>query len=232
MEAQINSDNSTKKIKLDFKDSKYATGRRKKSIARVWLKKGSGKIFVNGSKMIDYFKKRPSYNLNHTQYGDQRAKIIDYFITNEDGVDVESVSFNTQVDVYLRVKFLEDYNFRPIAGYSVRSIDGLELFGTNTFIMGVELQPANKEDCRWYRFSFPANLPAGDYFLDLGIADQNGTQAGQPLDVCRFVCHLFIKPGNNDFKGVCYLEGKFLELGDCRKQLSEQKGFEREENSL
>jgi len=57
METQINSDNSTKKIKLDFKDSKYATGRRKKSIARVWLKKGSGKIFVNGSKMIDYFKK-------------------------------------------------------------------------------------------------------------------------------------------------------------------------------
>ena len=28
----------TKKIKLDFKDSKYATGR-KKSIAKVWVKK-------------------------------------------------------------------------------------------------------------------------------------------------------------------------------------------------
>ena len=33
---------------LNFKDSKYATGRRKKSIAKVWLKKGSGKIIVNG----------------------------------------------------------------------------------------------------------------------------------------------------------------------------------------
>ena len=33
---------------LDFKDSKYSTGRRKKSIAKIWLKKGSGKIFVNG----------------------------------------------------------------------------------------------------------------------------------------------------------------------------------------
>ena len=32
--AQINNTN--------FKDSKYATGRRKKSIAKVWLKKGSG----------------------------------------------------------------------------------------------------------------------------------------------------------------------------------------------
>ena len=27
------------KLKLDFKDSKYATGRRKTSIAKVWVKK-------------------------------------------------------------------------------------------------------------------------------------------------------------------------------------------------
>ena len=45
----------TPKIKLDFKDSKYATGRRKTSIAKVWLKKGSGKIFVNGKLYSDYF---------------------------------------------------------------------------------------------------------------------------------------------------------------------------------
>ena len=43
------------KIKLDFKDSKYATGRRKTSIAKVWLKKGSGKIYVNGKLYSEYF---------------------------------------------------------------------------------------------------------------------------------------------------------------------------------
>ena len=43
------------KIKLDFKDSKYATGRRKTSIARVWLKKGTGKIYVNGKLFSEYF---------------------------------------------------------------------------------------------------------------------------------------------------------------------------------
>ena len=46
----------SKKIKLDFKDSKYATGRRKKSIAKVWLKKGSGNIFVNGKNMMNILK--------------------------------------------------------------------------------------------------------------------------------------------------------------------------------
>ena len=54
MEAQLKQV-SPKKIKLDFKDSKYATGRRKKSIARVWVKKGNGAIHINGKKMNDYF---------------------------------------------------------------------------------------------------------------------------------------------------------------------------------
>ena len=56
MESQLNSEPVKKEIKLDFKEGKYATGRRKKSIARVWLKKGSGNINVNGKKMINYFK--------------------------------------------------------------------------------------------------------------------------------------------------------------------------------
>ena len=57
MENQLNSELVKSKIKLDFKDSKYATGRRKRSIARVWVKKGSGNIHVNGKKMVEYFLK-------------------------------------------------------------------------------------------------------------------------------------------------------------------------------
>ena len=49
--------NTQKKIKLDFKEGIYATGRRKKSIARIWIKEGTGKIYVNGIMMPDYFKR-------------------------------------------------------------------------------------------------------------------------------------------------------------------------------
>ena len=45
-----------------FTDGKYATGRRKKSIAKVWLKKGSGNIFVNGKKSDEYFKRSNHVN--------------------------------------------------------------------------------------------------------------------------------------------------------------------------
>ena len=40
---------------LDIKDITYATGKRKTSIARIWLKKGSGKIIVNGKDYDNYF---------------------------------------------------------------------------------------------------------------------------------------------------------------------------------
>ena len=45
----------TPEIKLDNKQRSYATGKRKNSIARVWLKKGDGKISINGKSLENYF---------------------------------------------------------------------------------------------------------------------------------------------------------------------------------
>ena len=44
-----------KNLELDNKDRVYATGKRKNSIARVWLKKGTGDITVNGKSIDKYF---------------------------------------------------------------------------------------------------------------------------------------------------------------------------------
>jgi small subunit ribosomal protein S9 len=43
------------KPKLDAKGRAYATGRRKDAIARVWIKRGAGKITVNGKAIETYF---------------------------------------------------------------------------------------------------------------------------------------------------------------------------------
>ncbi|MFM9889099.1 MAG: 30S ribosomal protein S9 [Rickettsiales bacterium] len=45
----------TKQPKLDAKGRAYGTGRRKNAIARVWLKRGSGKIEINGRGFETYF---------------------------------------------------------------------------------------------------------------------------------------------------------------------------------
>jgi small subunit ribosomal protein S9 len=43
------------KPKVDAKGRAYATGRRKNAIARVWIKRGTGKVTVNGKVIEAYF---------------------------------------------------------------------------------------------------------------------------------------------------------------------------------
>ena len=88
------------KIKLDFKDSKYATGRRKTSIAKVWLKKGSGQIVINGKKYNDYFTReihkmkllRPFEIINQTADYDVRGNVTGGGLTGQVGALVHGIS--------------------------------------------------------------------------------------------------------------------------------------------
>ena len=88
------------KLKLDFKDSKYATGRRKTSIAKVWLKKGSGKIYVNGKNYEDYFKRanhkmqllRPFEIINQATDYDVRCNVSGGGLTGQVGAMVHGIS--------------------------------------------------------------------------------------------------------------------------------------------
>jgi small subunit ribosomal protein S9 len=43
------------KPKVDAKGRAYATGRRKNAVARVWIKRGTGKVTVNGKVIEAYF---------------------------------------------------------------------------------------------------------------------------------------------------------------------------------
>ena len=88
------------KIKLDFKDSKYATGRRKKSIARVWVKKGSGKIYVNGKQMQEYFKRpvhqilvvRPLNEINASADYDVKCRVTGGCLSGQAGAIIHGLS--------------------------------------------------------------------------------------------------------------------------------------------
>ena len=49
-----NQENQTENM-LDHKERAFATGKRKNSIARVWLKRGTGEIKINGKPLDKYF---------------------------------------------------------------------------------------------------------------------------------------------------------------------------------
>ena len=88
------------KKKLDFKESKYATGRRKTSIAKIWLKKGSGKIYVNGKNYEDYFKRanhkmqllRPFEIINEQTSYDVRCNVKGGGLSGQVGALVHGIS--------------------------------------------------------------------------------------------------------------------------------------------
>ena len=85
---------------LDFNDSKYSTGRRKKSIAKIWLKKGSGKIYVNGKNYEEYFKRdnhkmqllRPFEIINQPTSYDVRCSVKGGGHTGQAGAMVLGIS--------------------------------------------------------------------------------------------------------------------------------------------
>ena len=95
-----NAQNTSSKIKLDFKDSKYATGRRKTSIAKVWLKKGTGKIYVNGKNYENYFKRpnhkmqilRPFEITNLSDTYDVKSRVVGGGLSGQAGALVHGIS--------------------------------------------------------------------------------------------------------------------------------------------
>ena len=94
------SQGKSEKLKLDFKDSKYATGRRKTSIAKVWLKKGSGKIYVNGKNYENYFKRenlkmqllRPFEIINQSTEYDARCNVKGGGLSGQVGALVHGIA--------------------------------------------------------------------------------------------------------------------------------------------
>ena len=127
METQIVNQSNNNKFKFDMKDSKYATGRRKKSIAKVWLRKGSGVIYVNGKKMIDYFHKqnlqiaifRPLTISNRENEYDIKCSVKGGGLTGQAGAIVHGLSrglilFEPELKVILKKEKLNTRDSRAV----------------------------------------------------------------------------------------------------------------------
>ena len=115
------------KIKFNFKDSKYGTWRRKKSIARVWLKKGSGNIHVNGKIMSDYFKKenlqmailRPLSIVKRENEFDVRCSVKGGGLTGQAGAIIHGIAraiveFEPELKVILKKNKLTTRDSRAV----------------------------------------------------------------------------------------------------------------------
>ena len=98
--------------KMNTKQSKYATGKRKTSIAKVWLSKGSGKIIINGKNYDQYFKRA-----NHKMQIMKPFELTNQQTTYDARCNVRGGGLTGQVDAVVhgisKALLLFDPNFKP-----------------------------------------------------------------------------------------------------------------------
>ncbi|MDR7100821.1 lipopolysaccharide transport system ATP-binding protein [Lysobacter niabensis] len=125
----------------------------------------------------DAFQTRPNYNPYEFRWGDGAAAISDFRLVTPTTTNPSRIEAGTPLVLELGVRFLRHVH-RPIFGMTIKSKDGITVFGTNT-----ELKAANSTgtlgeagSLGHVRFAFDCRLGPGDYFISVGIASRDGDE--------------------------------------------------------
>ena len=165
--------------------------------------------FLQDNPITDNCTYRKSYNKNEHRYGNRHAEIIDYLIVAGDKYDPVKICSGDIADIYLKViyhKFVKC----PMFGFSIKTVDGIVVFASSTWLNKITIQSANKSDIVLFRFSIRMSLHSGDYFIDLGSGEICGKKS-LPLDRRYGIIHLAIR-GHNRFDGFAELETTFQKI--------------------
>ena len=138
-----------------------------------------------------------SYNPDEHRWGDGRAKIVSYSIT-ADGVE-EPVIYarGASVEIRMQIHFFESLR-SPIYGLTIRTLDGVTVFGANTRSRYLVVKTPSAGDETEIVFKFQLNVLAGDYFISLGVADDDEQADQIAVDRRYDVLHLIVKGGPDD----------------------------------
>lgn len=106
-------------------------------------------------------------NPNVLEYGNGRANIIDFIITDQKGIPANSIEKGTRFSIKMKVKFQETIQ-EPIFAYSIKNLQGTEITGTNTLFEKADISPKEKGQVCEITFTQEMNLQGGEYLLSLG----------------------------------------------------------------
>ncbi len=112
-------------------------------------------------------------NPKKLEYGDGRAQIVEYYITDDRGVRSTAVIKGTEFTVHMKVRF-EAVLPAPIFAFSVKNVHGTEITGTNSMIERAFLQSVKAGETKEVTFTQRMNLQGGEYLLSLGVTGYSG----------------------------------------------------------
>lgn len=109
-------------------------------------------------------------NTSEFRYGTGEAEIVDCQILDDKGEKTSILNMGKEYTVKYNVHFKKDVK-EPIFGMMVKTLKGIEVFGTNTLYEGIPVGPARKGSGLTAEFKFIARLHQGAYALTIGVAE-------------------------------------------------------------
>ncbi len=172
---------------------------------------GAGSLNTDPS--IDACRGQNSYNTSEYRWGDGRARIIDYRLS-QDGADLvghvcrRGAELTISAVVHFSAPF-EDL----IYGVTVKTVDGTSVYGTNTRLQGQAVPGKRAGDIALIRFSLRLHLVAADYFISLGVALNDPIHDHLPLDRRYDLIHIKVEDDGDAF-GLASLGGEIADRSD------------------
>jgi lipopolysaccharide transport system ATP-binding protein len=196
-EGKIDSIGAPKDVIHDYLELMFAPDRRKvlEESGRVSLqtasKLTSRDIFPDGCRL------RRTYNPDEFRWGNGAAEIIDYLIETPHGKDPVTFECGEAIELLMKVYFHESIK-DAIYGLTIRTVDGVLIFGANTRSRQIETNRRAKNETAEIRFRFTLNLLPGDYFLSLGVAQDDDAVDNLALDRRYDLINIVVSGGPDD----------------------------------
>lgn len=171
--------------------------------------------FRENPSMEDRCSHAPGYNKGEYRWGNREAEIIDYLIGDESYWHVNHFASGASVKLYLKIKYAADVE-RPIYGLTIKTPDGVTVFGTNSKDLFHEAgwQSRKSGDVEVVKFEFRALLNAGHFMVSVGVASESGGEI-IPLDRRYDLIEIYITQTQKHY-GIVNLEAGFQQIGGRR----------------
>ncbi len=112
--------------------------------------------------------KQAGQNPEMLEYGSREAEIVDYCLTDENGLQTAAVLKGNRFAMRMRVKIHRDLE-APIFALSIKNSKGVEITGTNTMFEKAFLDGASAGEEKEITFTQKMRLQGGDYLISLGV---------------------------------------------------------------
>ena len=174
-------------------------------VVRIKTRGASSKIMSEGSsgkirqdRPEDLCATRAFYNPNEYRWGDKKAVIYDYTLSGTLGPLRGGFERGQRVSLDVAIFFSETFE-DPIYGFTIKTVDGRTVFGANTRERGTDLPNPVVGQSAQVHFEFLCSLIPGEYFISVGIAQDDPNRDNVAIDRRYDLIHMPVSGTPGDF---------------------------------